>query len=65
DESFVRAISLYFDSSRDENRKKLVIANEMAQGFVMTEYVYKRLPEFETYQGTFTDFVGMLFEEYK
>ena len=65
DESFVRAISLYFDSSRDENRKKLVIADEMAQGFVMTEYVYNRIPEFETYQATFTDFVGMLFEEYK
>ena len=63
-ESFVRAISLYFDSSTPEVQKAQSLNKEVSQGFVMTKYVYDRIPEFETFDGDFNAFVKMLLVEY-
>ena len=36
----------------------------MQDGFVMTQYVYDRIPEFETFNGDFNGFIKMLLTEY-
>jgi hypothetical protein len=53
-ESFVRAISTYFTDMSDRE-KKSIIKKEMNDGFTMTQYVYDRIPEFETFDGTFSE----------
>jgi len=63
-ESFVRAISVYFDSNCIGNGKTQVIEKDMRQGFVMTQYVYDRIPEFENFDGDFNAFIKMLLVEY-
>ena len=63
-ESFVRAISTYFDSSLTEGLKAKVIKDDVALGFVMTQYVYDRIPEFENFDGDFNAFIRMLLVEY-
>ena len=64
DESFVRAISTYFDSSRTPAEKLKVIDKNVNQGFVMTEYVYERIPEFGSFEGNFNEFIHLLLKEY-
>lgn len=63
-ESFVRAVSTYFDSGLTKNEKTRIQNKEMQDGFVMTQYIYDRIPEFETFDGDFDAFVKMLLVEY-
>lgn len=63
-ESFVRAISTYFESSYTESTKAKIIQDDVALGFVMTQYVYDRIPEFEEFDGDFQAFIKMLLVEY-
>lgn len=63
-ESFVRAVSTYFDSDLRTSEKRQIINKEMQDGFVMTQYVYDRIPEFESFDGDFDAFIKMLLVEY-
>ena len=63
-ESFVRAVSVYFDSNLIGDEKERVIKENVQQGFVMTQYVFERIPEFESYDGDFDAFIRMLLVEY-
>ena len=41
-----------------------MLTHNVEDGFIMTEYIYSRIPEFETFQGNITDFMRMLLMEY-
>jgi len=73
DESFVRAMSTYTVNSND---KAAIIDREVADGFFLTQYIYDRIPQYETkygndikkfIDGVITEFAtetaGMTFEE--
>ncbi len=62
DESFVRAFSVYFDVL--DSRKANIIARDTADGFVLAQYIYDRIPEFADFDGTLGDFMRMLLTEY-
>ena len=63
DECFVRAFSTYFDTLPTA-RKSGLLQQEVNEGFVMTRYIYDRIPEFETFEGDLEDFMWMLLIEY-
>ena len=63
-ESFVRAISTYFTDNIMASTKAAIIEKDVNDGFVMTKYIYDRIPEFETFDGDFNAFVKMLLVEY-
>ena len=63
DECFVRAFSTYFDTLPTA-RKSGLLQQEVNEGFVMTRYIYDRIPEFETFEGDLEDFMRMLLIEY-
>ena len=63
DECFVRAFSICFDSLPAQE-KEGIVKNEVDDGFVLTGYIYDRIPEFETFDGDLEDFMGMLLREY-
>ena len=50
DESFVRAMSTY-TSSRSTADKVALIDREVADGFFLTQYIYDRVPQYETKYG--------------
>ena len=62
DESFVRAFSTYFDTNTF--KRESIITRDTADGFVLTRYIYDRIPEFEHFDGTLGDFMKMLLVEY-
>ena len=59
-ESFVRAFSTYFT----EGYTRSLAIDEDERGFVMTSYIYDRIPEFETFDGDLKAFMQMLLSEY-
>ena len=63
-ESFVRGISIYFDSTSSQPEKQQMLNKDIYDGFVMTKYVYERIPEFDTFDGDFEAFINMLLVEY-
>ena len=63
-ESFVRGISIYFDSTSSQSEKQQMLNKDINDGFVMTKYVYERIPEFNTFDGDFDAFIKMLLIEY-
>ena len=63
DECFVRAFSIYFDSL-PAREKEGIVENEVDDGFVLTGYIYDRIPEFETFDGDLEDFMRLLLREY-
>ena len=60
----MKHISTYFDTALTQNEKTQIIDKDMQLGFVMTQYVYDRIPEFETFDGDFNAFIKMLLIEY-
>ncbi len=60
DESFARAIACYYY----EGFGRAVAVKDTDKGFVMTTYIYARIPEFANYKGTFEEFCKMLIVEY-
>jgi hypothetical protein len=54
----------YFADNESAQTKAEMIQKMNDDGFVMSKYVYDRIPEFERYDGTFDEFVQMLLAEY-
>ena len=59
-ESVVRAISGYFVNGYGESYAD----REVGKGYVLTRYIYDRIPEFEAFDGDLEAFMRMLLTEY-
>ena len=62
DESFVRTLAIYFDPYEAAPQGRAQWEN--GQGFILTPYIYERISEFETFDGTWEEFMQMLLVEY-
>lgn len=61
-ESFVRALAIYFDPYEVSMQGRAQW--EYNQGFILTPYICERIPEFETFDGTWEEFMKLLLVEY-
>lgn len=62
-ECIVRAVAAYGYYDKPEIQKSIV-AKETQNGFTLTQYVYDKLEKYDSYKGTFKDFLKEIIEQY-